>query len=283
MLNTSRAPAVDTLVSADLPEVRGLLERDPVMDVFVGSRVHMSGLRRGKLGGQLWGYREAGRLVSLCYSGANLVPVAATNPAVRTFSDLAARRGRECTSIVGPAGAVLGMWDRLRPSWGPAREVRGNQPVLVIDHAPLLPPDPAVRQVRSGELDRLLPASVAMFTEEVGVSPVERGNAKTYRARVAELVRSGRAFARFEDGEVVFKAEVSAVTPLACQVQGVWVRPDRRGNGLSKGGMAAVVQHALEHVAPVVTLYVNDYNRVARAAYRAVGFREVGAFATVLF
>lgn len=283
MLNMSRAPAVETLASGDLPEVQRLLERDPAMDVFVGSRVHMSGLRGGKLGGQLWGYRESGRLVSLCYSGANLVPVAATGPAVRTFSDLAARRGRECTSIVGPAGAVLAMWDRLRPGWGPAREVRDNQPVMAIDHAPLVAPDPAVRQVRQEEIDRLLPAAVAMFTEEVGVSPVDRGNGETYRARVADLVRNGRAFARFENGQVVFKAEISAVTPLACQVQGVWVRPDRRGNRLSTHGMAAVVRHALEHVAPVVTLYVNDYNHVARSTYRRVGFREVGVFATVLF
>jgi predicted GNAT family acetyltransferase len=32
-----------------------------------------------------------------------------------------------------------------------------------------------------------------------------------------------------------------------------------------------------------VSLYVNDYNTKALAAYRRVGFREVGSFATVLF
>ena len=283
MLDTPTAPSVKPLVPADLPEVHRVLERDPVTDVFVGSRVHMSGLKRGRLGGQLWGYREDGRLVSLCYSGANLVPVAPTYAAVRTFSDLAARRGRECTSIVGPAAAVLGMWDLLRPSWGPAREVRSNQPVLVIDHPPQVAPDPNVRQVRPDELDRLLPAAVAMFTEEVGVSPTRRGTSTTYRARVAELVRAGRAFARFENGQVVFKAEISAVTPFACQIQGVWVRPDCRGRGFAARGVATVVAHALGHVAPAVTLYVNDYNHVARATYRRVGFREVGTFATILF
>jgi len=100
---------------------------------------------------------------------------------------------------------------------------------------------------------------------------------------VAELVSSGRAFARFEDGEVVFKAEIGAATPDACQVQGVWVRPDRRGEGLCAPGMAAVVEHAQARIAPVVTLYVNDYNLPARSAYRRVGFRQIGEFATVLF
>jgi hypothetical protein len=100
---------------------------------------------------------------------------------------------------------------------------------------------------------------------------------------VAELIRSGRAFARFEDGEVVFKADIGSATPLACQIQGVWVRPDRRGNGLAGSGMAAVVECARRDVAPIVSLYVNDYNIAARAAYRRVGFREVATFATVLF
>jgi len=40
--------------------------------------------------------------------------------------------------------------------------------------------------------------------------------------------------------QVMFKAEIGAVTPQACQVQGVWVRPELRGRGLAVAGMAAV-------------------------------------------
>jgi predicted GNAT family acetyltransferase len=47
--------------------------------------------------------------------------------------------------------------------------------------------------------------------------------------------------------------------------------------------MAAVVQLARQEVAPVVSLYVNDYNEAARATYRRVGFTDVGAFMSVLF
>jgi predicted GNAT family acetyltransferase len=32
-----------------------------------------------------------------------------------------------------------------------------------------------------------------------------------------------------------------------------------------------------------VSLYVNDFNSPARAAYARVGFREVGRYASVLF
>ncbi|HSK27326.1 MAG TPA: GNAT family N-acetyltransferase [Jiangellales bacterium] len=274
---------VRVLGRADEPEAAALLDSDPVSNVFVASRLQASGLDPSRAGGEVWGFVDDGRLVSLCYSGANLVPVAAGPAAVEAFAERALRQGRRCSSLVGPAESVLPLWDLLRPHWGRAREVRAVQPLMVISGPPAVPPDPQVRPVRPEEIDRLLPASIAMFTEEVGVSPVGDDGGVLYRARVAELVRAGRALARFEDGEVLFKAEIGAATRLACQVQGVWVRPDRRGEGISVAGMSAVVELARRHVAPVVTLYVNDYNLAALAAYRHVGFREAGTFASVLF
>ena len=137
--------------------------------------------------------------------------------------------------------------------------------------------------MRPDELDVLVPACIAMFTEEVGISPVGPDGGASYRSRVAELVRAGRAFARFEGGRVVFKAEIGSVSSAACQVQGVWVPPDLRGRGLAAPGMAAVAELSRRDIAPVVSLYVNDFNEAARATYRKVGFADVGAFMSVLF
>jgi predicted GNAT family acetyltransferase len=122
-----------------------------------------------------------------------------------------------------------------------------------------------------------------MFTEEVGVSPVSGDGGNLYRARVSELVHLGRSFARIQEGRVLFKAEVGAATAAACQIQGVWVDPALRGQGLSVGGMAAVVQACRASIAPVVSLYVNDFNVAARRAYERVGFREIDTFMSVLF
>ena len=280
MLRTS---GVRVLGPDDLDDVRALLAREPVADVFVAGRIEAGGLDGWRSGAEVWGWGERGRLESLCWSGANLVPVQAGPDAVRAFADRARRTGRRCSSIVGASSCVDPLWDLLRPHWGPARDLRAGQPLLAIDTEPLVPADPAVRQVRPDELDVLLPACIAMFTEEIGVSPVAGDGGALYRARVAELIGQGRAFARIEDGTVVFKAEVGAVTREACQVQGVWVHPSLRGRGLSVAGTAAVVRLARERLAPVVSLYVNDYNTAARRAYDRVGFRQVGTFTSVLF
>jgi len=278
-----RTASTRLLDARDLPEVLALLEVDPVADVFVASRVLAGGLDSWRLGAEVWGYGDRGRLESICYAGANLVPVQATPDAVRAFGERARRQGRRCSSIVGEAEAVGLLWQLLRPSWGPAREVRACQPLLVLGSASAVAPDPRVRPVRRAEVDLVLPACVAMFTEEVGVSPLAGDGGALYRARVAELVAQGRAYARIEGGAVLFKAEVGAATAASCQVQGVWVAPPLRGAGLGTMGTAAVVQLARAQVAPLVSLYVNDFNTAARRSYEKVGFQQVGMFASVLF
>src|ERR1700750_1879280 len=260
-----------------------ICDGDPGTNVFVSSRIRSLGLEPGRLGAQMWGQAPSGRLESLCYSGANLVPVAATPDAVAGFADRALRQGRRCSSVVGSASAVQSLWGLLRPHWGPAREIRAVQPVMVTPGPPLVPPDPLVRRVRPDEINILMPACVAMFTEEVGVSPIGSDGGATHRARGSGLIRAGRAFARIEDGQVIFKAEVGSVPPHACQVQGVWVNPARRGQGLAAAGMATVAAEAQRCIAPVVSLYVNDFNTPARAAYRRAGFAETGTFMSVLF
>jgi uncharacterized protein len=278
-----RAVPVRVLDDRDLPAVLELLARDPVANVFVQSRVETAGLQPWRLGAEMWGHVVDGHVTGLCYAGANLVPVEGDESALRAFAERARRQGRRCSSIVGPAELVAPMWQLLEPTWGAARDVRPRQPLMLAETSGDVEPDPLVRRVRTDEVDVLLPASIAMFTEEVGVSPVAADGGSLYRARVTELVQAGRSFARIENDRVVFKAEVGAVTRAACQVQGVWVAPDLRGQRLSVGGMAAVVRLCLDSVAPAVTLYVNDFNLAARRAYGRVGFRDVGTFMSVLF
>jgi predicted GNAT family acetyltransferase len=265
----------------DVDEALALCARDLVANLFVASRLYST--RHRGAGGEFWGWYDGGELRSLCWSGANLVPVEATPEALEVFADRARRQGRQCSSIVGPSTSVLSLWDQLEAFWGPARDVRPDQPLMVTSSPPLVDPDPLVRLVHPDELDLLLPASIAMFTEEVGISPVAGDGGALYRARVSELVHSGRSFARVEDGRIVFKAEVGAATRAACQIQGVWVDPSRRGSGMSVAGMAAVVAECLRSIAPAVSLYVNDFNTPARRAYERVGFTTVGTFMSVLF
>ncbi|HEX7354407.1 MAG TPA: DUF4081 domain-containing protein [Mycobacteriales bacterium] len=278
-----RTGSTRVLSDRDLAAVTALLDTDPVATVMVASRVQAAGLDPWRLGAEMWGYAPEGELAALCLAGANLVPVAPDAAARKAFADRARRQGRRCSSIVGEAESVLDIWAQLRSSWDRPRDVREEQPLMLLDTPPRVEPDRAVRPVRPDQLEILLPAAVAMYTEEIGFSPAGSDGGALYRARVAELIAQGRAFARIEEGRVLFKAEIGAATDKACQVQGVWTAPEHRGRGLGAAGTAAVALAAQAAIAPRVSLYVNDHNRVAQRVYERVGFRRVGTFASVLF
>lgn len=275
---------VRQLTDADRAMAERIFAADPIASAQVAERVAVRGLS-WRSDGRLFGYGapHSSGLEALLWCGGQVTPLAKDRHAVNAFADLISGWPRVCASIVGPADGVLGLWEGLRPAWGPERTVREEQPLLLLDRVPATAADPFVRPIRPDEVDVLFPASVAMYTEEVGVSPLGDDNGRGYRARVAELVRGGRAFARIVDGTVVFKAELAVVTRATVQVQGVWVHPDWRGQGIAAGGMAAVVKAALRRFAPTISLYVNGFNEPARRLYARLGFRRVGTFATVLF
>ena len=273
---------VRVLTRDDLPSAIRVLSANPVENVFVASRVRAAGLEQASLGCPVWGYERDGMLRSLCHAGSNLVPVNAEPGALAAWTEFAGPQ-RMCASIIGPSAVALDLWRRLGERWGTvwsqARDVRPHQPVLSLDTEPSIAPDPRVRRVTLDQWDAYTDAAVKMYTEEIGVSPIQ-GNPAGYRFYVRQLITSGRAFGIFEGGRAIFKADLGSVSGTVSQVQGVWLDPELRGRGLAAPAMAAVVRLA-RSVVPTVSLYVNDYNRPARATYARVGFRQVGEFATI--
>lgn len=276
MLKLLGARAVTARDGADVHRV---LAADPVGSCMIAARVEEHGIEPRMINGELWS--RGGPLSSLCYSGANLVPLRGSIDDLRSFAERATRSPRACSSLVGRAELTLPLWDLLRPEWGAPRELRAEQPLLALSAAPTVDPDPAVTQVTGDQLEVYLTAAVAMFIEEVGVDPRAGDGGRGYRRRIAGLIAAGRAWARFEDGQVIFKAEVGSMSSTVGQIQGVWVHPLHRGRGLGSTGTAAV-SAAVVAGNRTASLYVNSYNHPARRAYERVGFRRVGTFSTVL-
>lgn len=266
-------------VVRDAAPVLQVFDEDPVGSCMVASRVAEFGVEPGAIGGELWTRR--GATESLCYAGPNLIPLRGDAEDLKAFSDKAMSTARRCSSLVGRAELVLPMWRRLESVWGTARDVREQQPLMALNSMPQCAVDPAVRPVRMDELDTYLVAAIDMFIGEVGVDPRVGDGGRGYRRRIASLIAAGRAWARFERGEVVFKAEVGSQSPAVGQIQGVWVHPEWRGHGLGTAGTAALAA-AVVASGRIASLYVNSYNTVARATYARIGFEQVGTFATVL-
>ncbi|MFW0790261.1 GNAT family N-acetyltransferase [Gordonia sp. CPCC 205333] len=268
-----------SLGAADAAAVIRALDADPVGTAMVAARVEAHGIEPRSLGGQLWSAGDPA--ASLCFNGANLIPLRGNNSDMNYFADRALATPRACSSIVGHAEFIEPLWSILCPAWGPAREIRGNQPLMALQNELLVPPDPQVRVVTPDDLEAYVPAAVEMFIGEVGVDPCAGDGGRAYRRRLTALINSHRVFARFDGPDIVFKAEIGSLSRRVGQIQGVWVAPHLRGHGYGVGGTAAVAQAVLDN-GRLPSLYVNDFNGRARNVYQSVGFSQVGTFATVL-
>ncbi|MET0316951.1 MAG: GNAT family N-acetyltransferase [Rhodococcus fascians] len=267
------------LSNKDTASVLRVLDADPIATCMIAARVQESGLDPRSFHGAMWS--RGGPQESLCFYGANLVPLLGDVDDLRSFADRACRGPRMCSSLVGRAELTLPLWEMLEADWGAPRELRSEQPLLATSQLSEFPPDPEVRLVRADELDVYLTAAVAMFIEEVGVDPRANDGGRGYRRRIASLIAAGRAWARFEDGQVVYKAEIGSRSATVGQIQGVWVHPLYRGRGLGSAGTATVVD-AVVRSGRVASLYVNSFNFPARRAYARIGLTQVATFTTVL-
>lgn len=241
---------------------------DPVERVFLEDVA-----RRGL--GRFAAVADGGRLTALCHVGANLVPSGADAGALARAAGRCAPR-----MIVGEQEAVSELWKRLARRLPPPVEDRPGQPVFVIRD----PPERAgsgLRPAMLADLDLLVPACAAAYYEEVGVDAYAR-DPELFRWRTRSQIELGRSWIWVEDGRIRFKAEASAWTPHAVQLQQVWVDPTLRGRGYAKAALADLIALLLERV-PAVCLFARADNTPALRLYDAVGMQRTITYRSLIF
>src|SRR5215211_3630600 len=224
-------PAV--LTEPSLDSVLDFCGRSPV------ERVFLEDVARRGLGRFVAAVDDAGAVDALCHVGANLVP---SGDGCGVFAEAAGRsRSR---MVIGEERAVGDLWAAAAAMLPRPREDRPGQPVYVLDEPPP-PGHTALRPARQSDLDRLVPACAAAHREELGIDPL-RHDADGFRWRTRAQIDEGRSWLWIEAGRILFKAEVSAWTPAAVQVQQVWVDPHVRGRGYAQRGMRDLCRLLLE-------------------------------------
>lgn len=250
-------------------EVLDFCAADPV------ERVFLEDVARRGLGSFVAVRRDGGGLSALCHVGANIVP---SGTGCGAFAPTAAHA--DVRMLIGEAGAVTELWDAARTSMPVPREDRPGQPVYVMREPPP-PGDTGLRAATTADVRRLLPACAAAHELELGVDPLAR-DPEAFRWRTMAQIEERRSWLWVEDDVVRFKAEASAWTPGAVQLQQVWVDPEARGRGYARRGLADLIRLLLQ-TTPVVTLFVRAENTPAIRLYEAVGMQRALEYRSVLF
>ncbi|AVZ39592.1 MULTISPECIES: GNAT family N-acetyltransferase [unclassified Dietzia] len=276
------AAATDGCRGVGPGEARALLavlESDPLVSCPAAEKFATSGAVPGPEGRFL---TLGGPERSLVFVGSSVLPLRGDAHDHRALGVAVAGLGVGPMSVHGRREQVSALWDALGACWGPHREYRDSQHLMSlrrpVDRALVLG---GVRAATLVEFESVLAAAAAMYREELGSDPFAVGSGIPFRRRVARSLARGRTWIGVDDGEVFFKADVAAVSSWSAQIQGVWVRPERRGAGLGTGGIAAVCS-ALQARRLTPSLVVNGSNTAARATYRRVGMTDAVDYATVL-
>jgi uncharacterized protein len=252
------------------------LDRNPVRDVFIASRILHDGALTSLGPSPLWGAFDGGQLRGMLHVGPNLVPATDDQGACEALATSAG--GLYPTRmVVGERVAVELLWSLVGSGYPAPREVRRRQYVYAVEPGRLLH-DPhgkapgLARLAERSDEDQVLRLSAAMYTEEMGENPMAR-DPDGYRRRVRMLTARGWTYVYEQGGELQFKMDVGCASRRTAQIQGVYVPPALRGHGVGTTAMAACCALAFDRH-PNLSLYVNDFNVPAIALYERIGFRR---------
>jgi RimJ/RimL family protein N-acetyltransferase len=256
------------VVQPRLEQIVEFCRREPIERVLLEDVA-----RRGF--GRFLAHVEDGALTSLCHLGANVVP--AGENCGRFAKHVDSLRAR---MIIGEERAVGELWAEAAGRLGKPREDRRGQPVYALWDPPA-PGETGLRAATVRDLDRLVPACAAAHKEELGDDPLAR-DPDSFRWRTRAQIDEGRSWLWMEDGVILFKAEASAWTEAAVQLQQVWVDPEARGRGYAQRGLRDLCRLLLERT-PAVCLFVRPENDPAIRLYERVQMRHVLDFRSLVF
>jgi RimJ/RimL family protein N-acetyltransferase len=260
---------VSGTVSPTLDQVLDFCAEEPV------ERVFLEDIARRGLGRFSAVAGTDGRLEALCHVGANIVPSGSDCAA---FAQAAARSGARM--VIGEERAVGELWDASRRRMPQPRDDRPGQPVYALREPPE-PGDTGLRAARLIDLELLVPACAEAHREEIGVDPMRR-DAEGFRWRTRQQIEEGRSWLWVEKGVILFKAEASAWTPAAVQLQQVWVDPQARRRGYARRALCDLCCLLLEHV-PAVCLFVRPENDPALRLYDSIGMARELTYRSLVF
>lgn len=286
MAETPYLPEADVTVSVfpltdeDRNEVLAFLAERPVQTVCLAGFIRDNGLVSPFNRGTFYGCRNSeGRLEGVALVGHATLVEARTARAMQEFSLVA--QGYQRTHL------ILGEKEKIEQFWNyyadEGQELRLACRELLFEVRRAMQMSEEIVGLRLATLDdleQIAPVQAAMAELESGINPLEV-DPVGFRARCARRIEMGRVWVLTdEDGRLIFKTDIQADTPDVIYLEGVWVNPAERGQGIGRKCMRKLCQDFLTRTKSVCVL-VNEQHARAHTFYRMCNFKMRGVYDSI--
>ena len=276
---TNASLSVSELAETETNEVIGFLAERPIHTVIMMGMIRDNGLVSEHNRGTFYGCRNSeGRLEGVALIGHATLIETRTRGAIEEFALVAQIHNRLHMFMAEQEKAEI-FWNNYADDGQPMRLACRE---LLFELKNPLEVRHEVKGLRLATLDDLhliAPVHAAMAEEESGINPLEVDR-EGFLSRCARRIGKNRVWVIVENDRLIFKADVQAETSELIYLEGVYVCPQERGNGLARRIFAQLCKSLLTRTRSICVL-VNEENEKAHAFYRMCGFKRVSIYDTI--
>ena len=265
------AQMIQPLTNADKAETINFLSHRPMQTFLMSGWINDNGIGNKLNRGRFYGSRTLrGQLDGVALIGHITLFETATQTALAAFADLT----QSCPTSHTLVGEQSQVKEFLRYYHSSERPVpRFGRRELMFEQKSkqqLEESVPGLRLATPKELELVVEVHAQMALEENGVNPLDLDH-NGFRLRCARRIHQDRVWTIVEDDRLVFKADVITDLPGVTYLEGVYVSPERRGNGFGTRCVRQLTNILLNRSKSVCVL-VREQNSAAQNCYKNAGY-----------
>lgn len=270
---------ITELNKRDRGEALEFLAVNPVHTVFMASLIRDNGITSAQNRGVFYGCRNSGgQLEAVALIGHATLLEARTKTSLAAF----ARMAGNCLNVQlirGERQTIDSFWKHYKTDGQKPRMV--CRELLLEQRKPLSQIEPVseLRPASLSELDQVVQVNVSMAFEESGAKPLQK-DPNGFRERVARRIEQGRIWTLAQDGQLIFKADIIAETPLATYLEGIHVHPLWRSKGYGRRCLTQLAKTLLAR-SQSICLTLSQKNQKALAFYSKAGYEFNSHYETI--
>ena len=282
-MTPSAAPDVSRicrLTDADACEVLSFLSLRPVHTVVMKSFIIDNGLESVLNRGTFYAYRNRdGILEGVALIGHSTLVEARTDEAMHALAVTARRSETPIHLIMSDGEAAESFWSYFSGGTSEPR-LRCSEELFELSFPFLVKKCRwEVRYAKLEELEMIADAQAEIALLESGIDPSVRDR-EGFVKRVARRIEKKRIFVVVENGKLIFKADIVAQTDDVAYLEGVYVHPDHRGEGVGSSCLSEVGLRILDEVQNVCLLSNVEFKDAHRSFMKA-GFTNTDRCTTL--